>query len=206
MRPWCARGLGMASLELNKIAAGVLCAGLLAMASGQIAGILVSPKMPEQNAYEVDTSAVGDGATAPAKSAGPVLEPVMALLADADPQAGLKVFKKCAACHTTDSGGANRVGPNLWNIVGGAKGARDGFGYSSALTNFEGTQAWDYASLNAFLASPKTYMPGTKMTFVGLRKVSDRANVIAYLRTIADTPAPLPTPDDIANEETAAGG
>ena len=196
----------MASLELNKVAAGVLCAGLLAMASGKIADMLVSPHMPEKNAYEIDTSAIGDVAAAAARSSGPVLEPVMALLADADPEAGLKVFKKCAACHTTDSGGADRVGPNLWNIVGAPKGARDGFRYSAALTGFEGASGWDYASLNAFLASPKTYMPGTKMTFVGLRKVSDRANVIAYLRTVADTPAPLPTTEDIAKEQGEAGG
>ena len=196
----------MASLELNKVAAGVLCAGLVAMASGQIASILVHPKMPEKNAYEVDTSAVGDGSQVAARSAGPVLEPVMALLADADPAAGLKVFKKCMACHTVENGGANKVGPNLWNIVGTGMGLREGFGYSSALTGFEGDPDWNYAALNAFLASPKTYMPGTRMTFVGLRKVSDRANVIAYLRTLADTPADLPTADDIAAEQAAADG
>lgn len=192
----------MASLEMNKIAAGVLCAGLLAMAAGKIADGLVHPEPLAENAYPVDTSALA----APVEAApeAPALEPVMGLLADADPAAGLKVFKKCAACHTADKGGANKVGPNLYDIVNAAKGAKEGFGYSPALTGFEGAPDWDYASLNAFLARPKDYMPGTKMSFVGLKKVGDRAAAIAYLRTLADEPAPLPTEEDIARE--AAGG
>lgn len=201
-------GLGMASLEMNKIAAGVLCAGLLAMATGKIAGFLVHPQYLETNAYQIDTSAIDSGAPAGPADKGPTLEPVMGLLANADPAEGQKVFKKCAACHTPDSGGANKVGPNLFGVVGAKKGAKDGFAYSSALTGFEGAPDWGYASLNAFLAKPKDYLPGTKMSFAGLKKVQDRADVIAYLRTLADSPAPLPTPEEIAEEQAklAAGG
>jgi len=192
----------MASLELNKVAAGILTAGLVAMATGKIAGVLVKPEPLEKPAYVVDTSAVASGASASAAaSSGPTLEPVMALLAAADVTKGQKVFKKCAACHTPDNGGANKVGPNLYGIVGADFGAKGGFSYSSALTGMGGT--WDYAALNAFLAKPKAYMPGTKMSFAGLKKVGDRAAVIAYLRSLADAPAALPTPDEIAKE--AAG-
>jgi len=108
----------------------------------------------------------------------------------ADAAAGQTVFKKCAACHTVDKGGANRVGPNLWGVVGAGLGQVAGYAYSKALKAKGGT--WDYESLNAWLASPKTFMPGTKMTFAGVKKVEERANLIAYLRGLADTPLPLP--------------
>ena len=112
------------------------------------------------------------------------------LLASADPAEGEKVFKKCKACHTAEQGGPNRVGPNLWGIVDRPKGGHEGFSYSDAITGLGGD--WTYADLNAFLEKPKDYAPGTKMTFAGLKKPEDRAAVIAYLRTLSDSPKPLP--------------
>jgi cytochrome c len=97
-----------------------------------------------------------------------------------------------------EAGGANKVGPALWGIVNKAKASDDGFAYSAALAGFGG--AWDYQSLNAFLAKPKAYISGTKMNFAGLKKPEDRANMVAWLRTMADSQAPLPTPEDIAAE------
>jgi cytochrome c len=191
----------MASLEMNKIAAGILCAGLLAMAAGKIADVMVHPQSLEKNAYAVDTSALQDAA-APAASDGPSLEPVLALLATADAAAGQKIFKKCAACHTADKGGKNKVGPNLYDVVNGGQAGKDGFKYSGAMKDLGGN--WDYASLNGFLAKPKDFVPGTKMSFAGLKKVGDRAAVIAYLRGLADSPAALPSAEDIAKE--ANGG
>jgi len=100
------------------------------------------------------------------------------------------VFKKCKACHTADQGGPNRVGPNLWNVVGGPKAHAEDFSYSDAITGLGGE--WTYADLDAYLTKPKDFAPGTKMTFAGLKKPKDRAAVISYLRTLSDSPKPLP--------------
>jgi cytochrome c len=113
-----------------------------------------------------------------------------ALLASADPAAGEKVFKKCKACHTVEQGGKNKVGPNLWNVVGGTKAGADGFAYSGALSGLGGE--WTYQDLDAYLTKPKDFAPGTKMSFGGLKKPGDRASVISYLRTLSDSPKPLP--------------
>jgi cytochrome c len=113
-----------------------------------------------------------------------------ALLGAADPAAGEKVFGKCKACHTVEQGGKNKVGPNLWNVVGRSKASVDGFSYSTALSDHGGE--WSYDDLNAFLTSPKDYAPGTKMTYAGLKKATDRAAVIKYLREQSDSPKPLP--------------
>ncbi len=102
-------------------------------------------------------------------------------MATADVAVGEKAFKKCKSCHSVEQGGAHKVGPNLWDIVGRAKGGADGFAYSSALTGLGGD--WSVDDLNAFLESPKTYAPGNKMTYRGLSDVEQRAGLIAYLAT-----------------------
>lgn len=132
--------------------------------------------------------------------------PVATLLANADPAAGETAFKKCVSCHTTENGGANKVGPNLWNIVNRPIASHEGFSYSAAMVTFSegGKVVWDYEHLNGFLHSPKAHVPGTAMGFVGLKKDDERANVIAYLRTLSDNPVPLPTPSDEGAD--ASGG
>ena len=112
------------------------------------------------------------------------------LLAKADVETGHKAFKKCETCHTGNQGGANKVGPNLWDIIGRDKAAAAGFSYSSAMTGAEGN--WTFEDLDKFLASPKDFVKGNKMTFVGVRKADERAAVIAYLRTLSPAPKPLP--------------
>ncbi|MCL4167836.1 UNVERIFIED_CONTAM: hypothetical protein GTU68_044631 [Idotea baltica] len=104
---------------------------------------------------------------------------------------GMSVFKKCAACHTPDNGGRAKIGPNLWNVVGGDVAIKDGFNYSDAMLGQEGV--WDYELLNKYLTKPKDAIPGNKMVFVGLKKGSDRASVIMYLRSLSDAPIALPT-------------
>jgi cytochrome c len=115
---------------------------------------------------------------------------MMALIRTADPAAGQAIAKKCLTCHSLDQGGAAKTGPNLWNIVGGPHAHMEGFKYSTAMQASTGT--WDYAALDQFLTSPKAYIPGTKMTFPGVKKPADRAAVIAYLRSLSDNPVPLP--------------
>lgn len=119
-----------------------------------------------------------------------VLDPVAPLLASADLAAGEKAFKRCGACHTYEKGGPNKQGPNLYGVVGNTVAAHDGFTYSDGLQGLGGE--WTYDKLNAFLAKPKDLVPNTKMNFPGFKNVKDRANLIAFLRTQSDNPAPLP--------------
>ncbi|MEK9789352.1 MAG: cytochrome c family protein [Alphaproteobacteria bacterium] len=186
----------MDELGLNKLFAGILVAGLMLMAGIKLADVLVPHSELTQNAYVIEVPEGGTAVAEAPKATGP--EPILALLASADAIAGEKLAKKCTACHVFDQGGANKVGPALWNIVNADKGAVDGFSYSGALVDFGGQ--WDYAALNAFLYKPKAYISGTKMNFAGLKKPSDRANMIAYLRQQADAPAALPTDAEIAAE------
>lgn len=187
----------MDSLKFNKIFAGVLLAGLLALTGIKLAEIMVPHQKLASNAYPIEVTEIASTG-APAAPAGP--EPVLALLASANIEAGQKLAKKCTACHVFEAGGKNKVGPVLWNVVNADKGVVDGFGYSTALAEFGG--AWDYTSLNAFLYKPKAYISGTKMNFAGLKKPTDRANMIAYLRSLSDAPAALPSEADIAAEMT----
>jgi len=189
------------SLEFNKIAAGVLCGGLLLLGVGKLAGVLVHPHNLEENAYPIEVS--GETAVAAAPTGPAPVEPILGLLASADPAAGQKAAKKCAACHSFDKGGPNKVGPNLWGIVNAAKGHHADFAYSDAIKTSGETPNWTYSSLNKFLKKPKDYAPGTKMNFAGIKKAKDRANLVAYLRTLADSPAPLPTPEEVQAAEEA---
>jgi len=180
--------MGNDPLFVNKIAAAVLSAGLLAMITGFIAHQVFHPHMPAEHAYVI-AEGVSAGATQEASApAGP--QPIVPLLANASAENGEKIAKKCASCHTFEKGGPNKIGPNLWNVVGAKTAHIDGFNYSGAMQGME--KEWDYEALGEFLYSPKNYVKGTKMTFVGLKKDQDRADVIAYLRTLSDNPKPLP--------------
>lgn len=133
--------------------------------------------------------------------------PVATLLASADAGAGEAVFKKCAACHTSEKGGPNKVGPNLWDVVNRPIASHEGFSYSAAMTTFSEGQkvVWDFDHLNHFLAAPKKYIPGTAMGFAGIKKDDERANLLAYLHSLSDNPAPLPTASDEGAAATDTG-
>lgn len=178
----------MDSYELNKIAGAVLFALLAIFGTKVMADLLFTVPKPEKPGYEVALQTEG-GATAETKTEETV--PLGELLKAADADRGQRVAKKCTACHTFDKGGANKVGPNLYAIVGRALGAVDGFAYSGALKGKGGD--WGYAELDAFIANPKKWMPGTKMAFAGVKKPTQRADLLLYLRNFADSPAPLPS-------------
>jgi cytochrome c len=189
------------SLETNKALAALLTAGIIASGSGVISRIIYHPSMPEENAYHIEVTEVeaagGEAAEAEAT-------PLPVLLAAASPEAGEGEAKKCAACHSFEQGGAAKIGPPLWDVVGRDIGSVDGFAYSDALLEQEGQ--WTFDSLSGFLANPKGWAPGTKMAFAGVRKPEDRADVLVYLRSLAENPVPLPevTAADAAAGEPAA--
>jgi len=170
----------------NTIAGWVLFAGIVALGSSIVAGEMFHSGRPEKMGYPIEGVEVegeGEGAAAAEK-------PIEFYLASADATKGEQVFKKCAACHNADKGGANALGPNLWGILGEPVGKGHGFPFSDALAGKGGN--WDWANLSEWLANPKKFAPGTKMTFAGLSNPEDRANIIAFLNAHSDAPRPLP--------------
>jgi cytochrome c len=186
------------SLEGNKIFAAILTAAIVASASGVVSRIVYAPHELEENVYEVDLAAIGVEEEEPEEAA-----PIAARLASADPAAGEAGTKACTSCHGFEQGAANKVGPPLWGIVQTDIASHD-FEYSSAMAELEG--AWTYENLDAFLASPRNWLPGTKMSFAGINDPEKRADVIAYLRSLSDSPAPLPEAPAGAEGEPAGGG
>ena len=170
----------------NTIAMMVLAAGIVALGGSIVTAEIFHAERPEKMGYVVE----GVEAEGEAGEAGAPVQPIEFYLASADPAKGEQVFKKCAACHNADKGGANALGPTLWGTMGKPHGHVPGFAYSDALKGKPG--AWDWNSMNDWLTSPKKYAPGTKMTFAGLSKPEDRANVIAFLNARSDAPLPLP--------------
>ncbi|MBF0130229.1 MAG: cytochrome c family protein [Alphaproteobacteria bacterium] len=131
----------------------------------------------------------GDDPPPAAPPAGPAVS-LAKLLAEADVEAGRRAARKCVSCHGFSVSGANRVGPNLYGIVGAAKGGKSGFVYSDAMGRAGGT--WTHEDLDAFLENPAAVVPGTRMTFPGLPDRRERAAIIAFLRSVTDNPPPLP--------------
>lgn len=165
----------MDTMTVTKVASSLCGALLIFMLAGWAAESIYHVGGHGDQAYVIETGAEEDDA--PVEEGPPFAE----VLASADPEKGAGVFRKCAACHKLESG-ANATGPYLYAVVDRPIGGVDGFGYSSAMSSHGGE--WTPDALNAFLENPKSYVPGTSMAFAGLRKVTDRANLIAYLQTI----------------------
>lgn len=179
----------------NTIAGWVLFAGIVALGGSLAAGTYFHGERPETMGYPIEGVEAEGGS-------GEAEQPIEFYLASADVNKGADVFKKCQACHTINQGGANGLGPNLYATMGKAHGHVPGFAYSDALKGVPGV--WDWKSMSEWLANPKKYAPGTKMTFAGLSNPQDRANVIAYLNS--NSPAPLPLPAaPVASTPGAAG-
>ncbi len=181
----------MDTWEFNKIAGAVLAALLLMFGTATFIEIQMSHK-PEKAGYTLPVEITdAQGPAQPSAPAGVDVEKVKSLLQNASAENGQAAFKRCSTCHTTDKGGRNSTGPNLWGIVGRARASHEGFNYSTAMKSKEGE--WTYEELAHFIHNPKGYIPGNKMAFAGLKDEAEIADLLAYLRTLNDNPPPLPT-------------
>jgi cytochrome c len=176
-------------MEVNKGIAALLVAGMAFFVTGTIGDMLVKVHKPHEIAIKIEGGTASSAAPA---AAAAVLAPIAPLLASADAAAGEAIAKRaCASCHTFNQGGANGVGPNLYNTLGQPRGAgRNNFNFSAALKAKGGE--WNYEDLNAWLAKPSAFIPGSRMAYDGLRSEKQRADLIAYLRSLAPSPVPLP--------------
>jgi cytochrome c len=184
----------MSGLELNKIIAAILLAALVAMLSGHIADALYHPEMVvAKRGFEVEGVATSTAGGAPVEVAEVVIK-IGQLLAKADVAAGEAGFKRCATCHNNTKGAGAKIGPNLWDIVGHKKAGMSDYTYSTAMASKGGE--WSFEELFHFLNNPQKFAKGTKMTFAGIKKPDDIANILAYLNTLSDSPRQLPPVED----------
>lgn len=185
----------MNSAKLNTIAGAVLFVMLMTMGLGILSDIIFVRHAPERPGYEIVVAEAADMGAQEAEEAAPQVEPIAVRLASASAEDGEKLTRACAACHDFSSANANKVGPGLWDIVGRKPGAHEGFRYSNAMLAYgESVGQWTYEELDHFLEAPKRLVAGTTMGYAGMRKPEDRADLIAYLRTLSDSPQPLPDP------------
>lgn len=183
----------MDSFELNKIIGAVLGTLLFVMGVGFLAEAVYHPIEDRGPGLSLPEAVVADahgGGTA--EPAAPEV-PLGVLLASADAAAGQASVKKCASCHNFGEGESNKTGPLLYGVVGRPIGSHEGFAYSAGMEEHKAKgDVWSYENLNAFITSPKTFTPGTKMSFAGVKDPAERANILAYLQTLSPTPVPFP--------------
>jgi cytochrome c len=181
----------MDSFEMNKILGAVLGTALIVVALNIASGAIFAPEKPAKPGFNIVVPKTETGTqAAPAEKEPPVAQ----LLASADPKRGEDAAKVCQACHTFEKGGPAKIGPNLWGVVGRMRAGMAGFDYSSGMKSMGGT--WTVDDLYHFLAKPQAFVEGTKMTFGGIARPQSRADLIAYLNTLSDNPAPLPKAAD----------
>ncbi|MDE2499336.1 MAG: cytochrome c family protein [Alphaproteobacteria bacterium] len=183
----------MDSWEWNKIAGAILGTLIFVLVVKFAADAFFEPTPPAKPGYVVagvpDEQSTSTATTAPAEEPLPDFGSV---LPTADVAAGKEISHRCEQCHDLSKGGPNKIGPNLWGVVGRDRATHPGFDYSSAMSGSH--NPWTFDELFRFLKSPQAYVPGTKMTFAGLRSAQDRINLLAYLRTQSDSPVPIPPP------------
>ncbi len=179
----------MDSFEINKIVAAVLLVALLVIGIGKLSNVIFYVEKPEKPGYAVEVQQASTSTTATATVEDKKVD-IAALMALGDVNAGEKIFKKCAACHSINQGGANKIGPALYNVVGRKIGGVADYKYSKAFVEYG--KEWNFEELNGFLTKPSKWIKGTKMAYAGLRKEEDRASIIKYLNQNSDSPLPLP--------------
>lgn len=196
----------MNSFEWNKVIGAVLGTCVFAMGLGFVSDLLFETEAPEKPGYVIE---VAEAAPTEEGAAAPEATPLPVLLAKADVAKGESVSKKCGACHSFEKGGPNKVGPDLWAVVGRDIAHAPGFAYSQGMQEFAAKEkTWTYDHLYAFLANPRGVVNGTAMSFAGVKNDQERADLIAYLRTLSDSPEPLPPVEEAsaAAEAPADGG
>ena len=179
----------MDSFEVNKIIAAILLIALIVIGIGKISDMAFKVNKPEKSAYKVDIPEDTSILNSKKEKVAEKID-IEALLAMGDINHGEKVFKKCAACHLVNKGGANKIGPALYGILGRKVASKEDYKYSKAMANYD--KDWTFEEMNGYLKKPQSYIKGTKMAFAGLRKEKDRASVILYLNQNSDNPIPLP--------------
>ena len=179
----------MDSFELNKVIAAILMVALLLIGLSKIADEVFHVNKPKNPGYKVEVENQSTVSSSQITETEEKID-IVAVMMQGDAATGEKIFKKCAACHSIDKGGANKIGPALYDVVGRKVGSVSDYKYSKALASYD--KVWTFEELNGFLKKPSTYLKGTKMSYAGLRKETDRASIIKYLNQNSDSPKPLP--------------
>jgi cytochrome c len=193
----------MDSFEWNKIAGAVLGTLLFVVAVKIVSEMIFEVPMPLKPGYVVQgVPAASTGVGAPAQPAEELLPDFGTVLTKADVAKGQQVSGRCQQCHDFSKGGPDKIGPNLWGVVGRARAARTGFSYSSAMSSSHAP--WTFEALFRYLKSPQAVVPGTKMSFAGLPGAQDRIDLIAWLRTQSDSPVPIPPPAPVGAAKAPA--
>ena len=182
----------MNSFEFNKMAGAVLGTALVVFGLKELAGVIYHAESPEKPGYLIEVAEAATGGHGEGGEAQAAL-PLGTLLASADVAKGQAAAKACAACHDFTKGGPNKVGPNLWDIVLRNHAAHPDFVYSAEL-KAHAAEPWTYEALDAFIKAPKEAIPGTKMSYGGLKNDKSRADLLAYLASLSDAPKPFPAP------------
>ena len=175
---------------MNKIIVSIILAIILVFGINKIADVIFYVEKPEKSAYQVDSvTTVASTTTTETNSVGSDSGNIMALFASTNADDGAKVFKKCAACHSIAEGGANKIGPALWGVIGRKAGSVPNYKYSKAMAAY--SKNWSFEEMNGFLIKPKDWIKGTKMSFAGLKNAKDRASVILYMNKNSSNPLPI---------------
>ena len=174
---------------MNKIIVSIVFAVILVLVINKITDVIYYVEKPKKSAYQVANVSTTTSTKTTSASSGIGSGDIMALLASASVADGKKIFKKCAACHSITKGGGNKIGPALWGVLGRKAGSISDYKYSKAMAAY--AKQWSLEEMNGFLIKPKDWIKGTKMSFIGLKKDTDRAAVILYMNQNTDNPLPI---------------